>query len=96
MMDSPLMLIISGGLFLFYFISNCSSLTNISVKLSASGSFTGTYEVSVNTDTKLSLRKKSFLNARLKAKVQGFKKEGHWQYNMDLSPMTQIPLITAE
>jgi hypothetical protein len=63
---------------------------------SISGSVTGTYEVNVNTEKKLSLKKKSFVNARVKAKVQGFKKEGHWQYNMDLSPMKQIPLITAD
>ena len=69
---------------------------NIDNFWSASGSFTGTYEVAVNKAKKLSLKKKSFMNARLKLNVQGFKNNGHWQYKMNLSPMTQIPLFTAE
>jgi hypothetical protein len=63
---------------------------------SVSGSFTGTFEVNVNPEQKLALKKKSLGSARLKAKVSGFKKDGHWQYNMELSPMTQIPLVRVE
>ncbi len=69
---------------------------NVNNFWSVSGSFTGTFEVNVNADQKLSLKKKSLGNARLKAKVNGFKKDGHWQYNMELSPMTQIPLVRLE
>lgn len=63
---------------------------------SVAGSFTGTFEVNVNPEQKLALKKKSLGSARLKAKVSGFKKDGHWQYNMELSPMTQIPLVRVE
>ena len=62
-----------------------------------SGSFalSARFEVNVNTQNKLSLKKRTMLNSRCKLNVEGYKKSGDWQYNMHLSPMKTIPLFTA-
>jgi hypothetical protein len=54
------------------------------------------YEINVNNKNRLALKKKAFFNGRLKLSIEGTKKEGHWKYNMNLSPMTKIPLVTLE
>lgn len=63
---------------------------------SGSLDFRGVFDVAVNEQNKVSLKKKSFANARLRLNVEGSKKEGSYKYNMHLSPMEAIPLITVD
>jgi hypothetical protein len=63
---------------------------------SGSMDFRGVFDVAVNAQNKVSLKKTSFANARLRLNVEGSKKEGSYKYNMHLSPMETIPLVTVE
>lgn len=63
---------------------------------SGSLDFRGVFDVAVNGQNKVSLKKKSFGNARLRLNVEGSKKEGSYKYNMHLSPMETIPLVTVD
>ncbi len=59
-------------------------------------SFRGIWDVVVNNGNKLSLKKKSFANGRVRLNVDGAKKKGKYEYNLHLSPLETIPLFTAD
>lgn len=63
---------------------------------SASLAYNRKYEVLINNDNKLSLKKKSFANGGLRLDVEGTKQEGSAVYNMNLRQMEMLPLLTIE
>ena len=85
-------------------VSKASSKTNVNDELnfdldnfySSSISINRKYEVTVDSKNKLSLKKKAFLNARLKLSLEGSKATGNWKYNLNLSPMEKIPIFVFE
>ena len=63
---------------------------------SASLAYNRKYEVLINNNNKLSLKKKSFANGGFRLDVEGTKQEGSAVYNMNLRPMEMLPLLTIE
>lgn len=63
---------------------------------SASMGINRRYEVQINNANRLSLKKKSFANARLRMDVDGTKTNNSAVYNLNLTPVSNIPMLTLE
>lgn len=64
--------------------------------LSASLAVNRRFEVQINKDNKLALKKKAFMNARLRLDINGEKKTDSVEYNWNLTPLREIPLLVIE
>jgi len=54
------------------------------------------YEVKINHENRLSLKKKSFVNGRLRMDVDGTKTNDSAVYNLNLTPVASLPMLTLE
>lgn len=54
------------------------------------------FEIQINRDNKLALKKKAFINARLRLDIDGQKKADSVEYNWNLTPLQEIPLLVLE
>ena len=63
---------------------------------SSSLSINRKYDVQINEANRLSLKKKSVFNGRLRLDLDGKKKNGSATYSLNLSPVASLPLVTLE
>lgn len=54
------------------------------------------YDIQINNKNKLSIKKKSFVNGRLRLDIDGNKQDGKAVYRLNLTPVDQLPLVTIE
>lgn len=63
---------------------------------SASLAINKRFEIQINKDNKLSIKKKAILNGRLRLDIQGQKTTDSVVYNWNLTPLEEIPLLVVE
>ena len=91
---------ISGGLLLSKQsqrdTSNGEYEFNLENFYSLSVSINRRYDVQLDNRNKMSIKKKSFLNGRLRLDLDGTKQDGKAVYKLNLTPVDQLPLVTIE
>lgn len=83
---------ISAALLLSKASTRKDSNFNLENFYSASLSINRRYEVQINNQVRLSLKKKSFFNGRLKLDIDG----NQGAYNLNLTPFSELPLMTLQ